>query len=145
MALFIVSEVMFFFSFFWSFFYYSVSPTIWVGCVWPHLGIEAPSPWGVPFFNTALLIHSGICLTWAHFGILCNSRFSTLNGLLLTIKMGATFLGFQLFEYLEAPFSISSSVYGSIFFLATGFHGFHVTMGLVFILVCFFRYRLNHF
>jgi heme/copper-type cytochrome/quinol oxidase subunit 3 len=64
---------------------------------------------------------------------------------LLTIKMGATFLGFQLFEYLEAPFSISSSVYGSIFFLATGFHGFHVTMGLVFILVCFFRYRLNHF
>lgn len=145
MILFIASEVMFFFAFFWSFFYYSVAPVIWIGGVWPPLGIEAPSPWKIPFLNTLILVFSGISLTWAHYAILAKDRLESLNGLAVTIVAGILFLGLQLFEYIEAPFTISSSVYGSIFFLMTGFHGFHVMMGLAFIVVCTFRQASYHF
>jgi len=145
MILFIASEVMFFFAFFWSFFYYSVAPVIWIGGVWPPLGIDAPSPWQIPFLNTLILIFSGISLTWAHYAILVKERLESLNAFIITIMAGAIFLGLQLFEYIEAPFTISSSVYGSIFYLATGFHGFHVAMGLTFILICFFRQIAYHF
>lgn len=145
MALFIASEVMFFFAFFWSFFYYSVAPVIWIGGVWPPLGIEAPSPWRIPFLNTLILVFSGISLTWAHYAILARQRLESLNSLLITIAAGILFLGLQLFEYIEAPFTISSSVYGSIFFLTTGFHGFHVLVGLIFIIVCTLRQSAYHF
>lgn len=95
--------------------------------------------------NTLILIFSGISLTWAHYAILAKNRLESLNGLAVTIVAGILFLGLQLFEYIEAPFSISSSVYGSIFFLMTGFHGFHVMMGLAFIVVCTFRQASYHF
>ena len=95
--------------------------------------------------NTLILIFSGISLTWAHYAILAKNRLESLNGLAVTIAAGILFLGLQLFEYIEAPFTISSSVYGSIFFLMTGFHGFHVMMGLAFIVVCTFRQASYHF
>lgn len=145
MLLFIASEVMFFFAFFWSFFYYSVSPVIWIGGIWPPLGIEVPNPWQIPFLNTTILVFSGISLTWAHYAMLSKERLESLIGMLITIWAGILFMGLQLFEYIEAPFTISSSVYGSIFYLMTGFHGFHVMVGLVFIVVCTCRQASYHF
>lgn len=145
MVLFIVSEVMFFFGFFWGFFFLSVTPAIWVGSVWPPIGLETPSPWQIPFLNTVILIFSGISLTWAHYSILVKKRLESLNSLLITILAGGLFLGFQVYEYLESNFFISSGSYGSTFFMTTGFHGFHVFVGLTFIIVCFLRQIDYHF
>ena len=145
MGLFIVSEIMFFFAFFWSFFYYSVAPVIWIGAVWPPANIPVPYPWDIPYLNTQILLFSGMSLTWAHYAILANKRLESVNALVITIVAGLFFIGFQVFEYIEANFSIASSVYGSIFFLMTGFHGFHVFIGLIFIIICFIRQIWGHF
>lgn len=143
--LFIVSEVMFFFSFFWAFFHASLSPDIGIGAVWPPLGIEVFSPWDIPLLNTVILLTSGATVTWAHNGLLAGSRDDMTNGLLLTIFLGVLFTGLQGFEYVSAPFDISDSVYGSIFYMATGFHGFHVIIGTTFLAVCLFRHLKYHF
>lgn len=152
-ALFIVSEVMFFFAFFWSFFHSSLSPTVELGCVWPPRGIPVFSPWGVPLANTLMLLLSGLAITGAHHYLLLGSqgqydssvRATTKNFFLYTLFWAVAFTLFQLMEYANRGFSISDGVYGSTFFMATGFHGLHVVIGTIFIAVCFGRYLYNHF
>ena len=143
--LFIVSEIMFFFAFFWAFFDASIKPAIVLGGVWPPDGLEILNPWGVPLLNTVILLTSGATVTWAHHGIVAGAKKSSQIGLFLTIILAAIFTGLQVLEYLESPFTISDGVYGSTFFMATGFHGFHVFIGTCFLTVCLLRLNLNHF
>lgn len=147
MALFIASEVMFFFAFFWAFFHFTLSPSIWIGGIWPPKGIEVLDLFSFPLFNTVLLLSSGVSVTWAHRAITISggSANSTAWGLAQTIFYGIIFTLCQLIEYREANFYIYDGVYGSIFFMMTGFHGVHVLVGTIFILVCFFRHLLNKF
>lgn len=145
MLLFILSEVMFFVAFFWAFFNASLAPTVEIGAVWPPKGIAVLSAWEVPFLNTLILLSSGASITWAHHAILAGDKSGATNGFLLTIFLAVFFTAFQVLEYLEAPFSISDSVYGSAFFMATGFHGFHVFIGTLFITVCLVRHLRGHF
>ena len=145
MLLFIVSEIMFFFAFFWAFFHSSISPGVEIGGVWPPKGIEVLSPWEVPLLNTLILLMSGAAVTWAHHAILSGNNKEGLYGLILTIALAALFTGFQVLEYLEAPFSISDGIYGSTFFMATGFHGFHVFVGTLFLTVCLIRQVFSEF
>ena len=145
MVLFIVSEVMFFFAFFWAFFHSSLSPAIEIGGVWPPLGIETFSPWEVPLLNTLILLTSGATVTVCHNTLITGERTLAINSLIATILLAALFTGFQVFEYLHASFTIADSVYGSTFFMATGFHGFHVFVGTCFLAVCLFRLNANHF
>lgn len=126
MILFIVSEVMFFFAFFWAFFHSSLSPTIEIGSVWPPVSINPFNPWGVPLLNTLILLLSGATVTWAHHEILVGRKKPAMLALLLTILLALTFTGFQVFEYIEATFKISDGIYGSTFFMATGFHGYNI-------------------
>lgn len=137
--LFICTEIMFFFSFFWGFFHFSLSPAIQVGNVWPPLGIETFSPWKIPLLNTLILLTSGITVTVAHLCILDDDYNNAWQYLAKTIFLGIIFLLLQYWEYNSAGFSISDSAYGSIFFLLTGFHGFHVLVGTIFLLVVFKR------
>jgi cytochrome c oxidase subunit 3 len=145
MLLFIASEVMFFVAFFWAFFHSSLAPSVELGAVWPPLGIQVLDPWEVPFLNTCLLLSSGASVTWAHHALLAGQRREAVVGLLLTILLAVIFTGFQAYEYLEAPFTIADSVYGSTFYLATGFHGFHVIVGTLFLAVCLGRALQHHF
>ncbi len=144
-SLFIVSEVMFFFSFFWAFFHASLAPTVQIAAVWPPEGIPLFDPWGIPFLNTVILLTSGASVTWAHNGILSGDNKATSNGLILTLILGFVFTMFQAFEYYSAPFSMSDGVYGSVFYIATGFHGLHVIVGSIFLAVCLGRHLLGHF
>ena len=145
MLLFIISEVMFFFAFFWAFFHSSLAPTPDIGSLWPPLGIQTIDAWGVPLLNTIILLTSGATITWAHHSIVLGDRKNSIISLFLTIILAIFFTFLQAFEYIEASFSISDSVYGSTFFLATGFHGFHVIIGTIFIIVCTIRLINNHF
>lgn len=139
MILFIVSEVCFFFSFFWAFFHSSLAPAIEIGAVWPPKGIDVLNPFSVPLLNTAVLLSSGATVTWAHHGIISGKRKEAIIGLTLTVLLGLLFTSLQAMEYYEAPFAISDSVYGSTFFVATGFHGLHVIIGTTFLMVCLIR------
>ena len=143
--LFIVSEVIFFFAFFWGFFHSSLAPTIELGCVWPPRGVEALNPMGVPLLNTAVLLASGATVTWAHHGLLNNYKCELMWGLGVTVAFGLYFTALQLGEYKILDYSIADSVYGSTFFLMTGFHGLHVLIGTLFLRVCFFRAGANQF
>jgi len=145
MILFIVSEIMFFFAFFWAFFAASLSPNIEIGGIWPPPGIAVLNPWEIPLLNTVILLLSGATCTWAHYAIVAGHRQNSLLGLALTIFLGSIFTGFQVLEYFEANFSISDSIYGSVFFMATGFHGAHICIGSTFLLVCLFRLIKHHF
>lgn len=145
MFLFIISEVMFFFSFFWTFFHSSLSPTTQIGSIWPPLEIAVLNTWEVPALNTAILLTSGASITLAHYAILKNARDDIINGFLITLFLAVLFTSFQLMEYFGASYHISDSVYGSVFFTLTGFHGIHVFIGTCFILVCFFRFLNYHF
>nr|WGO58112.1 cytochrome c oxidase subunit III [Salganea quinquedentata] len=145
MILFIVSEVFFFISFFWAFFHSSLSPTIEIGSLWPPMGIQPFNPLQIPLLNTAILLSSGVTVTWAHHGLLENNYNQAFQGLFLTISLGIYFTTLQGYEYLEAPFTIADSVYGSTFFMATGFHGLHVIIGTTFLLTCFLRHLFYHF
>jgi len=146
MLLFIVSEIMFFFGFFWAFFNTLINPglTSTFG-TWPPIGIKALNPWDVPLLNTLILLTSGATVTWCHHALLRKSAGPALTSLLYTIILAIIFTGFQVFEYLNAPFTISDTVFGSTFFMATGFHGFHVFIGTLFLFVCFIRIILSHF
>ena len=145
MILFIVSEVMFFFAFFWAFFHASLAPSIELGGVWPPAGIQVLNPWEIPLVNTLILLTSGASVTWAHHAILAGWRQQAIWSLVVTVILAIIFTGLQGFEYMEAPFSISDSVYGSTFFMATGFHGFHVFIGTIFLTVCLGRLLNFHF
>jgi len=103
------------------------------------------NPFEVPLLNTCLLLTSGASLTWCHHSILFGNKYDAVISLFFTIFLGVIFTLWQLFEYQTAPFSISDSVYGSIFYLTTGFHGFHVLVGTLFLIVCFYRLYFDHF
>nr|UYO79193.1 cytochrome c oxidase subunit III [Arctopsyche sp. XG-2022] len=145
MILFIISEIFFFFSFFWSFFHSSLSSNIELGMIWPPKNILVFNPFQIPLLNTLILLISGISVTWAHHSILENNFSNSFKSLLMTIILGIYFTGLQAIEYLEASFSMADSVFGSTFFMATGFHGFHVLIGTSFLLVNLMRIYFNHF
>jgi len=145
MILFITSELMLFFAFFWAYFHAGLAPTVEIGSIWPPAGIQAFSPYEVPLLNTAILLLSGATITAAHFAILSNDRIRAIKSFIYTLLLALVFTAVQVYEYLNAPFSISDSIYGSTFFMATGLHGFHVIVGTLFIAVCLFRYINHHF
>lgn len=143
--LFIASEVRFFVAFFWAFFWASLAPTVEIGAVWPPQGIDVLSAWEVPFLNTLILLSSGAAVTWAHHAMVARNREQAIQGLLVTLALAITFTGLQGFEYANASFTIADSVYGSTFFMATGFHGLHVIIGTCFLTVCLVRLIQYHF
>ena len=145
MILFIVSEIMFFFAFFWAFFHSSIAPTFNIGGVWPPKAISTISTFTVPFTNTVILLTSGATVTWSHHALLARAKKHTLVSLLLTLFLATLFTFLQAFEYVNAPFNISDGVYGSCFYMTTGFHGFHVFVGTIALLVAHFRIVMNHF
>lgn len=143
--LFIVSEVMFFFAFFWAFFHSSFNPSPAIGGVWPPAYIVTLNPWKIPLLNTFILLSSGASVTWAHHAIVMGSKHQASIALLVTVALAAIFTALQGYEYISAPFTISDGIYGSTFYMATGFHGFHVLIGTIFLTVCLFRLYFNHF
>nr|AZL35886.1 cytochrome c oxidase subunit III [Okiscarta uchidae] len=145
MIMFILSEIMFFLSFFWSFFHSSLSPTMEIGMSWPPAGIITFNPLGIPLLNTMILLSSGITITWAHHSLMNNNHNQATQSMFMTIILGAYFSILQLYEYMESTFTISDSIYGSTFFMATGFHGIHVLIGTTFILVSLKRHTSFHF
>nr|AII41649.1 cytochrome c oxidase subunit III [Allopsontus sp. 1 JZ-2014] len=145
MILFIISEVFFFISFFWAFFHSSLSPTPELGSCWPPIGTVPFNPFQVPLLNTAILLASGVTVTWAHHSLMENNHTQANLSLLLTIMLGIYFTVIQAYEYMEAPFTIADAVYGATFFVATGFHGLHVLIGTTFLTVCLLRHAICHF
>jgi len=145
MILFISSEVMFFFSFFWTFFHVSTSPAVGIGCVWPPKGIEVLNPWHLPLANTVILLSSGVCTVWAHRALLGGFKNQAATGLFAACLYGLLFSWLQFLEYGLATFAINDSVYGSIFYMATGFHGIHVIIGTIMLSIAYYRISLNHF
>lgn len=145
MALFILSEVCFFVAFFWGFFHSSLSPNIEIGSIWPPEGIVTFDPWQIPFLNTIILLLSGATITWAHHAIVGGDRSGALLALEVTIGLAVAFTALQAYEYIESSFSISDGIYGSTFFMATGFHGFHVIIGTIIIIVMTLRLYYHHF
>jgi cytochrome c oxidase subunit 3 len=145
MVLFIISEVMFFFCFFWAFFHSALAPVPELASLWPPLGIVTIGAGDIPLLNTIILLSSGITITWAHHSLVCGDRNNTLQALLFTISLALIFTFIQIFEYIDSNFTISDSVYGSVFFLATGFHGFHVIIGTIFLIVVTIRLVKHHF
>ena len=147
MILFIASEVMFFVAWFWAYFDASLYPgeaiqfsrTELTGGHWPPDGIETFDPWNLPLINTLILLPSGTTVTWAHHALLEDNREELKWGLILTVGLGALFTVFQVYEYQHAAFGFSGHIYGATFFMATGFHGFHVIVGTIFLLVCLLR------
>nr|YP_010029661.1 cytochrome c oxidase subunit III [Pimelocerus perforatus]QOU11167.1 cytochrome c oxidase subunit III [Pimelocerus perforatus] len=145
MVLFITSEVFFFLAFFWAFFHASLAPSIELGMNWPPKGIKPFNPLEIPLLNTLILLTSGLTITWAHHSIMENDYIQSLQGLSLTVMLGFYFTLLQGYEYMEAPFTIADSVYGSTFFMTTGLHGLHVIIGSIFLFVCLIRLFYNHF
>lgn len=143
MLLFILSEVFFFISFFWAFFHRSLSPNIEIGRIWPPKNILPFNPFEVPLLNSTILISSGVSVTWRHHSIIIGNVNNSLISLKITIGLGILFTMFQLFEYYQAQFSISDGIFGSTFFLTTGFHGIHVIIGTIFLMVSLGRIKNN--
>uniref|UniRef100_A0A2H6MWB2 Cytochrome c oxidase subunit 3 n=1 Tax=Micrurus carvalhoi TaxID=3147026 RepID=A0A2H6MWB2_9SAUR len=143
--LFITSEVFFFLGFFWALYHVSLVPTPELGAVWPPTGINPLDPIEVPLLNTAVLLASGATITWSHHTIIAGNKKEATHALLITIALGVYFTTLQLSEYKNTPFTISDSVYGSLFFVATGFHGLHVIIGTSFLLTCLIRLTQSHF
>ncbi|MDP1670438.1 cytochrome c oxidase subunit 3 [Phaeovulum sp.] len=150
MILFIMSEVMFFSAWFWSFFKHAMYPmspaSPAVDGIWPPAGIVPFDPWHLPLINTLILLLSGVTLTWAHHTLVHGgSRREVSQALILTVLLGLSFTGLQAFEYSHAAFGLSGNIYGAVFFMATGFHGAHVIIGTIFLFVCLLRVRAGHF
>src|SRR5918995_6745825 len=135
MALFIASEVMFFAAFFWAFFDASLFPKEAVGSVWPPQGILTFDPFSLPLLNTLILLTSGCTVTWAHHALREGDRKGLIQGLAFTVALGLLFTAVQAYEYLHAPYGFKDTVFASTFFMATGFHGFHVIVGTTFLIV----------
>jgi cytochrome c oxidase subunit III len=167
MIMFIASEVMFFVAWFWAYFDASLFPgTTWVlenstqivgmterhdltGGVWPPKpgeGFKSTfDPWGLPLVNTLILLLSGTTVTWAHHALLQNDRKGLIAGLSITVILGILFTTCQAYEYGHAGFNFAGHIYGSTFFMATGFHGAHVIIGTIFLFVCLMRALKGHF
>jgi cytochrome c oxidase subunit 3 len=143
MMLFITSEVMFFVAFFWAYFNFALLPEHVAGAataVWPPAGITTFDPFHLPFLNTMILLLSGTTVTWAHHSLLEGDRKGLVTGLALTVMLGIAFTTCQAIEYSHAPFHLyGGGIYPATFFLATGFHGFHVIVGTCFLAVCTVR------
>jgi len=138
----------FFVSFFWAYFHFALSPAIEIGCLWPPYGIQAFNYLHIPLYNTFVLLLSGVCVTWTHNEILLKNvknKFNAYFSLILTLILAIHFTYWQLREYIMSSFHIADSVYGSIFFMATGFHGFHVILGTIFLMVSYNRLINFHF
>ena len=116
-----------------------------LGSIWPPKGIDSFDPIEVPLLNTLLLLCSGATVTYAHHAITAGNKIEAVFGLVLTIILAAIFTALQGFEYVSANFTISDGIFGSTFFMATGFHGFHVIVGTIFLAVCLWRGKLGHF
>ena len=142
MALFIASEVMFFAAFFWAFFTSSLFP---VGGVWPPAGTHPFNPFEFPFLNTLILLLSGTTVTWAHHSLLEGNQKGLVQGLTVTVLLGISFTCVQAYEYSHAAFTFTGGIYPSTFFMATGFHGFHVIIGTTFLAVCLWRSQRGDF
>jgi cytochrome c oxidase subunit 3 len=145
MSLFIASEVMFFAAFFWGYFHAALTPTEASGFTWPPRNIVPFDPFHLPYLNTLLLLLSGTTVTWAHHELLTGNLKNTAQALLITVLLGVTFTIVQAIEYSHAAFAMKDGIYPSIFYLATGFHGFHVIIGTLFLLVCFWRTKRLEF
>jgi len=150
MMLFIASEVMFFVGFFWAYFHFALYPTEHVlgtaTPAWPPTGITTLDPFGLPILNTMMLLLSGCTVTWAHHSLIEGDRKGLIQGLACTVILGLLFTTCQAIEYSDAPFKFDGGgIYPAIFFLATGFHGFHVIVGTIFLAVCFFRAEAGQF
>jgi cytochrome c oxidase subunit III len=159
MILFIASEVMFFVAWFWAYFNTALFPadphqilrSELIGQVWPPVADAKGhfqgtfDPWRLPLLNTLILLTSGTTVTWAHHALLHNDRKGLINGLWLTIILGALFTCVQAYEYMHAGFTFSGHIYGATFYMATGFHGAHVLIGTTFLIVCLIRAYQGHF
>ena len=153
MILFIASEVMFFVAWFWAFFDSALFPSAAeaVGGQWPPKGMEVLDAWEFPLLNTMILLCSGCTVTWAHHALIHGHREGLIKGLWCTIGLGLLFTSIQAYEYIHAPFLFvgdpahGATVYGSTFMMATGFHGFHVIVGTIFLIVCLVRSYKGHF
>ena len=146
MTLFIASEVMFFVAWFWAYFNASLFPSEAIGSSWPPPDIKTFDPWDIPLINTLILLLSGTTATWAHHALIEeNDRKGLLHGLILTVFLGFIFSCFQAYEYHHATFTMDGNIYGSTFYMATGFHGFHVIIGTIFLAVCLVRVTKGHF
>ena len=153
MILFIASEVMFFVAWFWAYFDASLfageagqyARVAFTGGHWPPKGTEVLDPWHLPLLNTLILLTSGTTVTWAHHALLQNDRKGLQLGLIITVLLGALFTCVQAYEYMHAPFGFKDSIYGATFFMATGFHGFHVLIGTIFLFVCLMRANAGQF
>jgi cytochrome c oxidase subunit 3 len=161
MTLFIASEIMFFAAFFWMFFEMALfneartqipeisswAETAAAWSTWPPRGIETLDPWQLPLLNTVILLLSGTTVTWAHHALQVGDRSGARLGLIITVALGILFTGVQIYEYEHILHdnlffneeASSSGLYGSVFFMATGFHGFHVLVGTIFLAVCLIR------
>jgi cytochrome c oxidase subunit 3 len=153
MIMFIASEVMFFVAWFWAFFDASLFPNeaiqysreAFTQGVWPPKSVEVLDPFHLPLYNTIILLLSGTTVTWAHHALLHDDRKGLIWGLVLTVALGVLFSVVQAYEYIYAPFGFKDSIYGATFFMATGFHGFHVLIDTIFLLVCLFRAMAGDF
>nr|YP_009630258.1 cytochrome c oxidase subunit III [Sorex minutissimus]QBP33761.1 cytochrome c oxidase subunit III [Sorex minutissimus] len=145
MIFFIMSEVLFLAGLFWALYHSSLAPAHELGGYWPPAGINPLNPLEVPLLNTSVLLASGVSITWAHHSLMEGNRKHMIQALFITIALGVYFTFLQAAEYYEAPFTISDGIYGSTFFMATGFHGFHVIVGSTFLMVCFLRQLKYHF
>jgi len=143
-ALFIISEVFFFLAIFWAFFHSGISPDIEIGAQWPPLGIQAINPFELPLLNTIILLSSGITVTYAHHSLIDGNRSGALYGLLITVFLASIFTFFQGVEYTVSSFTISDGIYGSCFYFGTGFHGLHVIIGTIFLVVGLWRVLAYH-
>jgi cytochrome c oxidase subunit 3 len=138
-VLFLLTEVFAFLSVFWAFFHSSLAPTIEIGGSWPPVGITPLDPFSIPLLNTLLLLSSGAFVTYGHHALIGGDRRGAIVGTFLTVVLAVIFTALQYFEYSEAAFSMSDSVYGSAFYASTGLHGMHVIIGTIFIIVGLYR------
>ena len=145
MLLFIMSEVMFFVAFFWAFFSSAFFPTEAMGFQWPPADIEIIDPWHLPLLMTLVLLLSGTTCTWAHYALIKGKNDEAAKAIGLTVLLGVIFTIIQGYEYHHAAFGFTDRVYASTFYMATGFHGFHVLVGTIFLFVCWIRTKKGHF
>jgi len=145
MVFFIITEVFFFISIFWALFHSSLSPDVALGGQWPPVGIESINPFELPLLNTILLLTSGATVTYSHHAVINKNRAGAISGLILTVVLATVFTICQGIEYYNAPFAISDGVYGSTFYLSTGFHGIHVIVGTIMLAVSLGRMIQYHF
>lgn len=138
-ALFLLSEIMFFFAIFWSYLYFYINPSLWIGGVWPPIGVESLNFLQLPLTNTLILLSSGFSVNWAHRWIVKGKRKLALISMMVTLVYGLLFTWLQFLEYGLATYSINDSIYGSIFYFGTGFHGIHVLLGVMALTIAFYR------